>query len=92
MTKKKLTISRLVTRKDNFSFNQVMNKNIEKLLRNLDTKKASQDTGISTRNIKENPDLLAHFILKNYNDMLLKREFSQTLKNANVTPVYKKDS
>ena len=92
MTKKKLTISRLVTRKGNFSFNQVMNKNIEKLLRSLDTKKASQDTGISTRKIKENPDLLAHFILKNYNDMLLKREFSQTLKNANVTPVYKKDS
>ena len=92
MTKKKLTISRLVTRKGNFSFNQVMNKNIEKLLRSLDTKKASQDASISTRKIKENPDLLAHFILKNYNDMLLKREFSQTLKNANVTPVYKKDS
>ena len=80
MTKKKLTISRLVPRKGNFSFNQVMNKNIEKLLRNLDTKKASQDTGISTRKIKENSDLLAHFILKNYNGMLLKREFSQTLK------------
>ena len=92
MTKKELAISRLVTRKSNFSFNQVTNKNIEKLLRNLDTKKASQDTAISTRKIKENPDLLAHFILKNYNDMLLKREFSQTLKNANVTPVYKKDS
>ena len=65
--------------------------NIKKLLRNLDTKKASQDTDIPIRIIKSNSNLFAHFILKDYSDVLIKSEFPQNLKNANVTPVYKKN-
>ena len=61
-----VAISHLVTRKDNFCFNQVTYEKIEKLLRNLDTKKAFQNTDILTRLIKENSDLFTHFILKNY--------------------------
>ena len=60
-------ISRLATRKNNFSFNQVTHKKIETLLRNLNTKKAFQDTHILIRIIKENSDLLANFILKDNN-------------------------
>ena len=60
-----------------------------RFLRN--TKKASQDASIPARVIKENSDLFAHFILKDYNDRLIKREFPQTLNIVNVTPVQKKD-
>ena len=42
-----------------------------------------QDTDIPTRIIKENSDLFAHFIIKDYNDKIVKSEFPQTMKNAN---------
>ena len=49
-----VAISRLVTRKDNFFFSiKLTYEKTEKLLRNLDTKKASQDTDIPTRIIKD---------------------------------------
>ena len=35
-------------------------------------------------------DLFVHFILKNYNNILLKSEFPRTSKNANVASTYKK--
>ena len=44
-------------------------------LRNPDTNKASQDTDNPTRTIKENSHLLPHFVLKGYNEMLIKSEF-----------------
>ena len=49
-----VAISRLVTRKDNFFFSiKLTYEKTEKLLRNLDTKKASQDTDIPTRIMKD---------------------------------------
>ena len=88
-----VSISSLVTRKGNY-YQGV------RFLRN--TKKASQNASIPARIIKENSDLFAHFILKDYNDRLIiilkdyndrliKREFPQTLNIVNVTPVQKKD-
>ena len=68
-------ICRLVTIKCNFSFNQMAYGKIEQFLREVDAKKASQDTDIPTTIIMENSDLFAHFILKNYNHMLIKNEF-----------------
>lgn len=62
-------------------------KKTNKLLRNLDTKKCSQDTYIPTRIMQENFDLFAHFLLNDSNNLMIKSEFPQTLKNANVTPL-----
>lgn len=42
-------------------------KKTNKLLRNLDTKKCSQDTYIPTRIMQENFDLFAHFLLNDSN-------------------------
>ena len=55
---------------------------IEKLLRNLDTKKVSQDTDIPTSIIEETSDLFAHVILKDFNDMPVKSDFPQMQKNC----------
>lgn len=77
--------SHLVTRKSNFCFNQVMHEKIQKLLRNLDTKKVSKNTDILTKLMKENFDIYTHFILKSY-------WISTNFKNPNVTPVSTKDS
>ena len=73
-----------------FSFNCVTYKKTNKVLRNLDTKKYPQDAYIPTRITEENFDLFAHFLMKVYNNMIIKSEFPQTLNNSNVTPVDKK--
>ena len=75
-----------------FSFNFVTFEDVFKEIRNLDKKKASQDTDIPTRIIKENADIIAKFLFLNFNNAVRESKFPDSLKNANVTPVYKKDS
>ena len=50
----------------NFSFNFATFTDIEQKLKNLNPRKTSQDTDIRTRILKENSDLFAEFVLKNY--------------------------
>ena len=58
----------------------------------LDAGKASQDTDIPTKIIKENADIVADFIYQNFNNAIACSVFPVNLKNANVAPVHKKDS
>lgn len=37
--------------------------------------------------MQENFDLFAHFLLNDSNNLMIKSEFPQTLKNENVTPL-----
>ena len=53
---------------------------------------ATQNTDISTKLIRENSDIFADFIFENLNDSISQSVFPSTLKLANITPVYKKDS
>ena len=57
---------------------------------NLKTNKATQNTDIPTKLIKENSDIFAYFISENLNDCIAKSLFPSSLKEAIITPLHKK--
>ena len=65
---------------------------IENEIKLLDIKKATQDTHIPTKIIKQNADIVRDFIYQNFNNGIACSVFPVNLKNANVTPVHKKES
>ena len=73
-----------------FSFSQVERHEILKEINNLKTNKATQSTDIPTKLIKENSDIFGDFIFGNYNNCVFSSIFPNFLKNAIITPVYKK--
>ena len=56
----------------------------------METSKACQDTDIPTKIIKENADIFADILLASFNDSVEKSNFPSSLKQANITPVFKK--
>ena len=54
--------------------------------------KASQDTDIPSNIFKENADIFANFLNFNHNKAVSDCKFPPSFKNANVSPIYKKDS
>ena len=75
-----------------FTFRDVTFEEIENELTKLDLQKASQDTDIPTKIIKQNSDIIGHFIYRNFNNAIACSVFPVNLKNANITPIHKKDS
>ena len=76
---------------NSFSFNKVTTEIIGKEISKLDSTKATQDSDIPTKLIKDNcSDLFIDFFTNNFNDSLLKSQFPTQLKVANVTPIHKK--
>ena len=68
-----------------FSFSQVERDKIVKEINSLKTNKATQSTDIPTKLIKENSD-----IFENFNNSVFYSIFPSPMKNAIITPVYKK--
>ena len=64
---------------------------IKKKILNLDVKKACQDTDTPTKIIREKCDIFADFIFQNFNNGIASSVFPASVKNANITPVHKKD-
>ena len=56
----------------------------------LETSKACQDTDIPTKIVKENADIFANVLVSSFNDSIEKSNFPSILKNASITPVFKK--
>ena len=54
-----------------FSFNFISHDNIVKELNKLKTKKASQKTDIPIKIVKENVDIISHFLYHNFNNVVL---------------------
>ena len=77
---------------DSFSLNSVSLNEIQKQINSLNPNKASQKTDIPTRIIKNNSDILSQFMYDNINFCLRTAHFPQSLKNAHVTPVFKRES
>ena len=73
-----------------FSFSEVAKEEIFRDILNLDVSKACQDTDISSKIIKENPDIFANFLHSSFNTSVTNLEFPSVLKQANVVPVFKK--
>ena len=56
----------------------------------LSSSKTDQITDIPTKIINQNSDIFADFILTSFNQSVANSIFSSSLKNADITPVFKK--
>ena len=77
--------------KFHFSFKNVQKEEILKELNNLNINKATRNTDISTKKIKENY-IFGDFIFSNLNCYINTSSYLSLLKRADITPVHKKDS
>ena len=57
----------------------------------LNSSKAGQSTDIPTKIIQKNSGIFADFVLTSFNQSDANSIFSSSLKNADITPVFKKD-
>ena len=73
-----------------FSFKEIMKTEVIKEIKNLDIKKGTLSSDISTKIITEFGNLISVSIIENFNLPLNKGEFSEIRKIAHVTPVYQK--
>ena len=73
-----------------FCFSHVDKEEILKEILSLDSTKVSQDTDIPTKFIKDNADIFSDFLLSGFNNSILTSIFPLSLKQAIITPVFKK--
>ena len=62
------------------------------VINNLDTSKVTQQCDIPTKIIKDNKDLFSYFISASFNNAVNKGVFPNELKQADIKPIYKKES
>ena len=74
-----------------FSFHLATLKETFKEVALLSDEKASQASDIPVKIIKENRNLIAYFILHNFNNALSCSEYPASLKYADITPIFKND-
>ena len=75
-----------------FSFQYIQKEEIEKEIKSLNPSKASQETDIPTKIMKENYDIFAEFLKNSFNNSVVTCKFPSEMKQANVTPAHKKGS
>lgn len=73
-----------------FTFSEVIPSEIKKVIKQLDTNKATQITDIPTKIIKTNDDIFSDFIASNIKLTLSTARFPSNLKKADIIPVIKK--
>ena len=73
-----------------FGFSNRSVGDVKKEIRKLDPRKATQNTDIPVRILKQNFDIFGNYICDFFNECVDKGVFSSILKNANITPVFKK--
>ena len=74
---------------NNFSFDFINPERMSKIINNLD---ATQQSDIPTKIIKDNKDLFSYFISASFNNAVNKGVFPNELKQADIKPIYKKES
>ena len=73
-----------------FSFSFVTKETILNELRKLNPKKVCQESDIPVKIIKENLDIVSNFVYNNFNNSFFSSNFFSYLKNAIITPIFKK--
>ena len=76
-----------------FSFSNVSAADAKKEIRRLDprkARKATQNSDIPVRILKQNSDIFNNYICDFFNECVDEGVFSSILKNVNITPVFKK--
>ena len=86
-----VAIKKFCNSKSPFAFKNVQKEEILKEINNLNINKATQNTNISTKIIKENSDIFGDFIFSNLNCCVNTSSYPSLLKSADITPVHKKD-
>ena len=76
--------------KENFSFLHVSNDNVLMVINSIDSSKAYQKDNIPLQILKENSDISALVVTHDINRSIDEGKFPSSLKNADVTPIYKK--
>ena len=76
----------------NFEFEEVNLKDIEKEILNLNTKKAVESDSIQAKALKETSDVCSPVFQQIRNDEIQKKyRFSENLRLADITPIFKKE-
>ena len=75
-----------------FIFLEVTPNDIKKEIKNLRSPKKVRFKNITTKSFKEAPDICSLLLQTGYGLNKLYEQCAKGLKNADVTPVYKKDS
>ena len=85
-------ISETITITPTFHFSGVDKADVEKLIGNLNSSKAGTLKNIPIKCLKVTSDICSPFLAAIWNqELILNKEFSQKLKLADKTPVYKKE-
>ena len=74
-----------------FCFNFISHDNVVKEVNTLKSKKASKKTDNPIKIVKENADIVTHFLYHNFNNSLSCSTFPTGMKYPDVTPIHKKD-
>ena len=74
-----------------FSFKFETQKKFSKLIQNLSCDKLTQQYDIPTKILKENSEILSYILCHNFNNSIFSKAFPSSLRNADITPVFKKD-
>ena len=73
-----------------FYFSEVSVREIFNEINNLNARKAAQNTDIPVKILKENIDIFSAYICEFFNATIRSSKFPSTLKNADITAVFKK--
>ena len=73
-----------------FSFSRVPVADVKKEIGKPDPRKATQNTDISVKILKQNSDIFGNYICDFFNEYVDKGVFPSILKNASITSVFKK--
>ena len=75
-----------------FHFSHNNKKTVLKIIRSLSNNKASQETDLPVRVVKENAEYFAEIICSQFNESINSSKFPLSFKLANITPVFKNES
>ena len=75
-----------------FSFDLTNSESMSTIINNLDTSKATEQVDIPVKLIKDNKDLFSYFISGSFNNAANNDVFPNELKQADIKPIYKKES
>ena len=80
----------LIKDKSSFNFTEVDQKQIEKENLKLDVNKASQNSDIPIKVLKENSDIFSNFLCNSFNNSITLSTFLEIQKKCRITSWYKK--
>ena len=80
----------MIKDKSSFNFTEVDQKQIEKENLKLDVNKASQNSDIPIKVLKENSDIFSNFLCNSFNNSITLSTFLEIQKKCRITSWYKK--